>query len=154
MMEPTHFIDFEASGIAPDSYPIEVAVVYPGGEYQTLIQPARYWDHWSYDAQDMHQITREQLILEGTPPLAVAKEMNRLFDGKILCSDNPADCYWLDVLYEAAGIDPTFEVKPIESFVGREAASEILRRLPVRKGHRALQDARSFSVAVTSYFQI
>ncbi|MBI6707253.1 hypothetical protein YA0599_03365 [Pseudomonas syringae] len=147
-MKPTYFIDFEASGIAPDSYPIEVAVVYQGGEYQSLIQPARYWDHWSHDAQDMHQLTREQLILEGTPPLAVAQEMNRLFDGKILCSDNPADCFWLDVLYEAAGIDPTFEVKPIEAFVGREAASEILKLLPVRKGHRALQDVQALRTAV------
>lgn len=150
-MKPTHFIDFEASGIAPDSYPIEVAVVFPGSEYQALIQPAHYWEHWSYDAQDMHVLTREQLILEGTPPLAVAQAMNALFDGKTLCSDNPADCFWLDVLYEAAGIDPTFEVKPLESFVGREAASEILRRLPVRKGHRALQDVQALKVAVESW---
>ncbi|MBF8766355.1 hypothetical protein IR009_14125 [Pseudomonas putida] len=148
---PTHFVDFEASGIAPDSYPIEVAVVYPGGEYQTLIQPARYWDHWSFDAQDMHQITREQLIAEGTPPLEVAQAMNALFDGKTLCSDNPADCYWLDVLYEAAGIEATFEVKPLESFAGREAASEILKRLPLRRGHRALQDVQALSGAVESW---
>ncbi len=148
MTRPTYFLDFEASGIAPDSYPIEVAVVYPGGEYQVLIQPAPYWDHWSYDAQDMHGLTREQLIREGQTPLAVAQAMNALFDGKTLCSDNPADCYWLDVLYEAAGIEATFEVKPIESFVGRYAASEILRRLPVRKGHRALQDADALRTAV------
>ena len=148
---PTHFIDFEASGIAPDSYPIEVAVVFPGGEYQALIQPASYWDHWSYDAQDMHQITPEQLVNLGTPAIQVAERMNDLFDGKILCSDNPTDCYWLDVLYEAAGIDPTFEVKPIESFVGREAASELLRRLPVRKGHRALPDARDLQLAVNNF---
>ena len=148
---PSHFVDFEASGIAPDSYPIEVAVVFPGGEYQSLIRPAAYWDHWSYDAQDMHQITREQLVNEGTPAIQVAQRMNDLFDGKTLCSDNPADCFWLDVLYEAAGIDPTFEVKPIESFVGREAASEILRRLPVSKGHRALQDAQALSNTVDTY---
>lgn len=148
---PTHFVDFEASGIAPDSYPIEVAVVYPGGEYQALIKPASYWEHWSYDAQDMHQIPREQLISDGQTPLAVAQAMNDLFDGKTLCSDNPADCFWLDVLYEAAGIDPTFEVKPIEAFVGREAASEILKRLPVRKGHRALPDARDLQLAVNNF---
>ncbi|MQT93090.1 MULTISPECIES: hypothetical protein [Pseudomonas] len=147
---PTHFIDFEASGIAPDSYPIEVAVVFPGGEYQALIQPASYWEHWSYDAQDMHQITREQLVNEGTPAIQVAQRMNDLFDGKTLCSDNPADCFWLDVLYEAAGIDPTFEVKPIEAFVGREAASEIFKRLPLRRGHRALQDVQGLRAAVES----
>lgn len=150
-MKPTYFIDFEASGIAPDSYPIEVAVVFPGGEYQSLIQPARYWDHWSYDAQDMHLITREQLMIEGTPPLAVAQAMNALFDGKTLCSDNPADCYWLDVLYEAAGIEATFEVKPIEVFFGRKASGEILRKLPVRKGHRALLDAHALQLAMQNH---
>lgn len=123
---PTHFVDFEASGIAPDSYPIEVAEVNPGGEYQALIKPADYWDHWSYDAQDMHQITREQLVNEGTPVIQVAQRMNELFDGKILCSDNPADCFWLDVLYEAAGIEPTFSVSPLEVFIDREAATEAL----------------------------
>ncbi|WP_156327749.1 hypothetical protein [Pseudomonas sp. NBRC 111129] len=150
-MKPTYFIDFEASGIAPDSYPIEVAVVYQGGEYQSLIQPAWYWDHWSHDAQDMHKLTRDQLISEGQTPLAVAQAMNDLFDGKTLCSDNPADCYWLDVLYEAAGIEAKFEVKPIESFLGREAASEILRRLPARKGHRAVQDVQALRTVVESW---
>lgn len=152
-MKPTYFVDFEASGIAPDSYPIEVAVVYPGDDYQALIQPARYWDHWSYDAQDMHRISREQLMSEGTTALQVAQELNRLFDGKTLCSDNPADCFWLDVLYEAAGIEATFEVKPLEVFMGRDAVSEILRRLLVRKGHRALQDAQALRTAVESYWE-
>lgn len=150
--KPTYFIDLEASGIAPDSYPIEVAVVYPGGEYQALIQPARYWDHWSYDAQDMHGLSREQLISEGTPPLAVAQEMNRLFDGKTLCSDNPADCFWLDVLYEAAGIEPTFELLPLEALIGRDNASQVMTQLPIRKEHRALYDAKAFSQAVYQWF--
>lgn len=150
---PTYFIDFEASGIAPDSYPIEVAVVYPGGEYQTLIQSARCWDHWSYDAQDMHQITREQLIAEGTPALEVATAMNRLFDGKILCSDNPVDCYWLEVLYEAAGIEPTFSVSPLEVFIGREAATEALALRPPFRVHRALGDTRALADCIDLYLQ-
>ena len=150
-MKPTHFIDFEASGIAPDSYPVEVAVVYPGGEYQALIKPADYWDHWSYDAQDMHQITLEQLVNKGTPAIQVAERMNHLFAGKILCSDNPTDCYWMDVLYEAACIEATFEVKPIEVSVGREASGEILRKLPFRKGHRALLDAHALQVVMQNH---
>ena len=151
-VQPTHFIDFEASGIAPDSYPIEVAVVSPGGEYQALITPAPYWDHWSHDAEDMHGISREQLFCEGRLPLNVALELNELFEGITLCSDNPVDCFWLDVLYEAAGIEPTFSVKPLEAFVGREAASEILARLPVAKAHRALGDALACATAVGSWF--
>jgi hypothetical protein len=150
--QPTHFIDFEASGIAPDSYPIEVAVVYPGSEFQTLIQPAPYWDHWSHDAEDMHGISRDQLLLEGRPALEVAILMNELFAGKTLCSDAPTDCFWLEVLYEAAGIEPMFTVQPLEALVGRDVATEIFRLLTVRKGHRALLDAKGLSMAVDSYF--
>jgi hypothetical protein len=43
MERPLFFIDFEASGIAPDSYPIEVAVVSSEASYSSLIMPARYW---------------------------------------------------------------------------------------------------------------
>jgi hypothetical protein len=149
---PTHFIDFEASGIAPNSYPIEVAVVYPGGEFQALVLPAPYWDHWSHDAEDMHGISRDQLLREGRPALEVAILMNELFGGKTLCSDVPTDCFWLEVLYEAAGIEPTFTVQPLEALVGRQAASEILGMLPERKGHRALRDARECAQAVETWF--
>lgn len=152
-MKPTHFIDFEASGIAPDSYPIEVAVVFPGGEYQALIKPASYWEHWSYDAQDMHGLSREQLASEGQSPLAVAQEMNHLFDGKTLCSDNPADCFWLDVLYEAAGIEPTFSVRPLETFIGREPATKALSLRPAFRAHRTLGDVRALGACVSHYLQ-
>ncbi|WP_409322646.1 hypothetical protein [Pseudomonas putida] len=148
---PTHFVDFEASGIAPDSYPIEVAVVHPDGEYQCLIQPARYWDYWSYDAQDMHGLSREELVSNGLPPLKVAQVMNTLFDGHILCSDNPTDCFWLDVLYEAAGIEPTFSVRPLESFIGREAANQALVLRPAVPHHRALEDAKALASCVKTY---
>ena len=149
--QPTHFIDFEASGIAPDSYPIEVAVMCPGSEFQALIQPAPYWDHWSHDAEDMHGISREQLRRDGRPALEVAMAMNELFGDKTLCSDAPTDCFWLEVLYEAAGIEPTFSVQPLEALLGREAATEILRMLPVRRWHRALSDAHGVAMAVDAW---
>jgi len=83
--------------------------------------------------------------------LEVAQAMNHLFDGKVLCSDNPADCYWLDVLYEAAGIEPTFAVRPLEAFVGREAAADALALRPAYRGHRALGDARDLEACASLY---
>jgi hypothetical protein len=67
--------------------------------------------------------------------------MNKLFSGQVLCSDSPQDGFWLDALYEAADLMPTFELKPLEVFVGREAASDIYRLLPTIEHHRALNDA-------------
>lgn len=138
---PAFFIDFEASGIAPDSYPIEVAVVSSEASFNSLIKPARYWTHWSFDAQDMHGLRQDQLRRQGDTPVAVARHMNQLFSGQVLCSDSPQDTFWLDVLFEAADLAPTFELKPLEVFVGRQAASDIYRLLPTTKHHRALQDA-------------
>ena len=141
MERPSFFIDFEASGIAPDSYPIEVAVVSNETVYSSLIKPVRYWTHWSFDAQDMHGLTQDHLLQEGDTPGAVAEQMNQLFSGQVLCNDSPQDSFWFDVLFEAADLMLTFELKPLEIFVGREAASEIYRRLPTARHHRALNDA-------------
>lgn len=98
----------------------------------------------------MHGITREQLNTTGSAPLAVAERLNGLFSGKSLCCDNPADCFWHEVLFEAAGIEPTFTVLPLESFLGCEAAAVILRKMPVLKGHRAIADAIALKAAVDS----
>lgn len=153
MERPLFFIDFEASGIAPDSYPIEVAVVSSDTSFCSLIKPARYWTHWSYDAQDMHGLSQDQLREQGDNPGAVAIHMNQLFSGQVLCSDSPQDSFWLDVLYEAADLVPTFELKPLEVFVGRELASEIYRLLPTTTHHRALHDATALMSACRAIFE-
>lgn len=153
MERPSFFIDFEASGIAPDSYPIEVAVVSNESVYSSLIKPARYWTHWSFDAQDMHGLSQDHLLQEGDPPHTVAERMNQLFSGQVLCSDSPQDGFWLDVLFEAADQIPTFELKPLEVFVGREAASDIYRLLPTTRHHRALHDATALMEACRAFFK-
>ncbi|QXG47481.1 hypothetical protein [Pseudomonas viridiflava] len=118
MEHPAFFTDFEASGIAPDSYPVEVAVVSSAITFSSLITPVRYWTHWSFDAQDMHGLCQDQLHQQGNTPVAIARHMNQLFSGQVLCSDSPQDSFWLDVLYEAADLIPTFDLKPLEVFVG------------------------------------
>jgi hypothetical protein len=150
---PSFFIDFEASGIAPDSYPIEVAAVSSECAFNTLIKPARYWTHWSFDAQDMHGLSQDHLREQGDTLGAVARHMNQLFSGQVLCSDSPQDGFWLDVLFEAADLMPTFELQPLEVFVGREAASDIYRLLPTTRHHRALHDATALMEACRAFFK-
>lgn len=152
MERPSFFIDFEASGIAPDSYPIEVAVVSSETSFSSLIKPVRYWTQWSFDAEDMHGLSQDQLRQEGNMPVAVARRMNQLFSGQVLCSDSPQDGFWLDVLYEAADLMPTFELKPLEQLWGRQAASDIYRLLPATRQHRALHDATALMNACRVFF--
>lgn len=151
-MRPIYFVDFEASGIAPDSYPIEIAVVSADSQYQALIRPVHYWEHWSHDAQDMHGISRKDLLELGTDTHALALELNRLLPGAEVCSDSPQDVFWLDTLYEAAGIEPGFTIRPLEAFMSREEAGEVVRLMSTKKAHRALPDALDLKNAVETYF--
>lgn len=149
-----HYVDFEASGVAPDSYPVEVAIVHPAGEYHSLIKPARYWTHWSYDAQDMHGITREQMLGEGKPAATIAQELNALFAGQYVISDAREDSYWFEALYDAAELDPTFTVATVEQIVGPEHAAAIYYQMPVTRGHRALADASALRDTVERHYRI
>lgn len=99
----------------------------------------------------MHGLCQDQLHQQGDPADVVARHMNQLFSGQVLCSDSPQDGFWLDVLYEAADLLPTFQLKPLEVFVGREAASEIYRLLPTTGHHRALEDATALMSACRAF---
>lgn len=101
----------------------------------------------------MHGLCQDQLRQRGDTPVAVARHMNQLFSGQVLCSDSPQDGFWLDALYEAADLMPTFELKPFEVFVGREAASDIYRLLPTIKHHRAFHDATALMNACRAFFE-
>lgn len=79
MEHPHWFVDFEASGIAPDSFPIEIAVMSADDDSQALIRPIYYWTHWSFDARDMHGISRESLLGGGLDPSIIAVELNARF---------------------------------------------------------------------------
>ncbi|MEO8488231.1 hypothetical protein [Pseudomonas sp.] len=148
---PQWLVDFEASGIAPDSYPIEIAVVSSAGQYQALIRPCRYWTYWSWDAQDIHGIAKDILLIDGLEPSLIAAELNVRFDGAKLCSDSPQDVFWLDTLYEAAGVEPSFALLPLECFVGRVAAGEIYRMMPASRAHRALPDEAALMATTLEY---
>lgn len=151
-MKPVYFVDFEASGIAPDSYPIEIAIVSADSKYQALIKPAYYWQHWSYDAQDMHGISREDLLTGGRDAFDLADDLNTRFAGASVCSDSNLDCFWLDTLYEAAGIEPTFTVSPLGMFMPEDDVAGVCKLMSPRKVHRALPDALDLMNAAMAYF--
>jgi hypothetical protein len=54
------FLDFEASSLGKQGYPIEVAWVFANGEEEShLIRPAEAWTDWDVKAGRIHGISRE-----------------------------------------------------------------------------------------------
>ncbi len=113
------FIDLEASGLHPDSYPIEVAWNNRKGEIEShLIIPADDWVHWDFNAQQMHGISRSMLFDEGKPISWIAARMSELFGREKVYSDASSfDAAWVDMLYEEADRERKFIVADYQYFI-------------------------------------
>lgn len=98
------FLDFEASGLGKRGFPIEVGwVAEEGMEEGHLIRPAPGWDEWDAQAEQIHGITRDRLLREGTPHDVVARRMIDVLSGHHLFASAPSwDGQWLSKLLRAA----------------------------------------------------
>jgi hypothetical protein len=100
------FLDFEASSLGKQSYPIEVAWVFEDGSAEAwLIRPAPGWTDWGDTAAAIHGIARSLLETEGVSHDAVARRMIEALSGHDLLASAPSwDGKWLSTLLRAAGL--------------------------------------------------
>ena len=159
------FVDFEASGLAVDCFPVEVGWAYLDGGHVIseghLIRPGPDWDlesNWDETAEALHRISKEHLLANGEPAFMVANRMNEMLAGKEVFADSPFDRQWMDQLFEAAGADPSFNMRTMlaPALVDQLCLSlglydsEILKISSVVNQryphtHRAAEDARQWA---------
>ena len=142
-------IDVEASGLGPDSYPIEIGVILTSGKrYCSLIIPASEWTHWDVQAAKVHGITREDLKRFGRPVTEVAMALNGLLAGKTVYTDAWAvDLRWITRLFYTAGIYQLFRVSALENILSEaqmniwhDTKTQVLAGVNCQR-HRASSDA-------------
>ncbi|CAM5780234.1 3'-5' exonuclease [Rhizobacter fulvus] len=143
-------LDIEASGFGRDSYPVEVGFVLADGQsYCSLIRPAPTWTHWDPDAERVHHITKEIVMRHGREVTEVATQLNERLRGLTLYCDGWAHDYvWLNVLFDAAGMAPTFKLDNLRALLtDKEAAfwnvvkKQITTEMRLQR-HRASSDAK------------
>lgn len=115
------FLDVEASGLVPGSYPVEIGYALPRAlpwgrcaveVGSVLVRPERAWlarGGWDPDAEAVHGLSREALLRGGLPAGEVCDLLDRVLGGRRVVTDTGAgstDDEWLAVLYEAAGRGP------------------------------------------------
>jgi hypothetical protein len=100
------FLDFEASSLGDDSYPIEVGwVAEDGSSEQHLIRPAANWTDWDPTAEAVHGLSRLRLRLDGEPHDAVARRvLEALAPHEIFVTAPSWDGKWMSVLLRSAGL--------------------------------------------------
>lgn len=143
-------LDIEASGFGRDSYPIEIGYVLADGRpWCTLIRPLPEWTHWDARAEAVHGITREALLRHGRPIADVVTALNRDLRGLTVYCDGWAHDYaWLNRLYDAAGVLPTFRLETMRAVLDERHAAQwhaarqaVMAQMPGDR-HRASIDAR------------
>jgi DNA polymerase III epsilon subunit-like protein len=143
-------LDIEASGFGLGSYPIEVGVVMADGRsWCSLVRPEPSWQHWDPNAATVHKITREQLLDHGRKACEIAQLLNERLRGLVVYSDAWAHDYtWLNKLYEAADMHPSYRLENLRALLSDDEASRwhdlklsIAGKLPWAR-HRASNDAR------------
>lgn len=100
------FLDFEASSLRKNGFPIEVGWVFEDGASEGyLIRPAPAWSDWDAEAEAIHRISREWLQREGKPHDEVAGRMVEALAGHDLYASAPSwDGKWLSLLLRAAAL--------------------------------------------------
>lgn len=151
-------LDFEASGLGPRSYPIEVAWRDPatGAEDSFLISPdgVTGWGDWCEIAEGIHGIPRTRLLAEGLAPETACKRLNQALEGRTLyCDALEFDLFWLRRLYDAAGMRPLFRLEGLESRLEGDRLERFLECIAGQKRrHRALDDVTDLISALEYAF--
>jgi DNA polymerase III epsilon subunit-like protein len=98
------FIDFEASSLSPNSWPIEVGLAWLDGKKviieSKLIRPREEWseDDWNPESEAVHNIPRSDLD-DAEHAEDVARWLIEIVDGRTMVSDAPEfDQRWYDRL--------------------------------------------------------
>ena len=159
---PLATIDFEASSLDDDGYPIEVGVAFwPAPDevvfgWSALIRPAGVWTrkgHWSAASAKVHGIRGSDLLAHGLDPVPVAAALNAVLgpDGIAWCDGGPYDAHWAGALFKAAGVGPAFalgdwhRLPPLLGPAGRDRA---LAHRVTPSRHRARDDAERLLFAL------
>ncbi|MFG1429339.1 3'-5' exonuclease family protein, partial [Roseixanthobacter glucoisosaccharinicivorans] len=88
-------------------------------------------------------------------PMVVARALNSLISsGPVWCDGGPFDAYWMDALFEAAGIKPSFTLRSWDGLL-RELGEEVSERIRDRLEHaevrhRAGEDAAMLMEALAA----
>ncbi|BDR33919.1 hypothetical protein [Photobacterium damselae] len=153
-------LNFEASGLSDQSYPIEVGYALPDAEgYSLLINPlsaATQWNYWDdFAEQQLHHRSRQELITKGLNVGDVCQHLNQVLGHyEVVLCGSQWDLFWLGRLYQAAHMRPSFLLLEVGQWlkqnngIERECFKSVFEpRFDVK--NRAMSNARQMQVAIS-----
>ena len=115
---PVVFVDVEASGAYPGSFPVEIGWTSDplSQPVAHLVKPAPGWDNSEAYAEAYHGIPYAALVHSGMPAGELCSVIDEAWSGAILTTDAPGhDGEWLAKLYAAAGRSMPWKFVEVEA---------------------------------------
>ena len=110
-------IDFDASGLDEESYPISVGLYNGEKSFYLLIKPDSSWQHWDNKAELIHKLTRQKLNTEGATIYNVASTLNNILNNEtVYCDALDWDSFWCQRLFNTAEVKQCFTIAGIQEF--------------------------------------
>lgn len=164
------FLDFEASSLAPDSWPVEIGLSWltDTGEIESHAQLIRRHPNWSMEAwspqsEGLHGISYQVLETEGVEAANAAEWFLSNTRGRRIGSDAPEfEMKWLrrllETSFDASAVDREIArvqdfyalIEPMLSEQSLDTFFERLARLPAP--HRAGPDSSRYAKALKAAF--
>jgi len=115
-------LDFESSGIGPNTWPVEVGWITGADQTPTsrLIRPHERFSqrYWMPAAEAMHGLSYQHLLDHGLEPHLVLAELTAQLENHLVVSDNPRhDHAWLTRLCDVCSAKPPFDIHPLEDAI-------------------------------------
>jgi hypothetical protein len=160
---PIAVLDFEASSLSSNSYPIEAgwAVIDRNLAIHSdsqLIRPVHSWTDWSVKAEALHGLSRAELEAKGASPASVVAALEHAFAGMaVLSADPDHEAHWADRLYTAAGKQRQWMITDLRGAFeaclatsAPNARSWLATTLSAPRPHRAKADAHVFATILVA----
>ncbi len=155
------FLDIEASGLKqPESYPIEIGWSDTLGNGDGfLIRPLKNWTHWAAAAASIHKISRDELFERGLQVNDAAERLNAMLGCEtVICDAMDSDNFWLTKLFDAASVEPSFQLADFYQLHKLLTDEHILLLRDMLKGmpvpHRARADAERYASATIASYKV
>jgi len=129
------FLDIEASSYDDDAFPVSLAWSLPDGRIKTvLVMPD---ESWNLDEVERLPFDIQHYYDQGFSTSDIAHEINIDLDGSTVYVDGiDPDELWLEKIFEACGIEPTFELARMDDlFIGHEYASQLEIKNAIAQQH-------------------
>lgn len=152
------FIDIEASGLEPESYPIELGWADTlGNSDGFFVRPLDDWTHWDPVAASIHGIAHDELFERGLHVVDAAEKLNDMLGFEtVYCDALDSDLFWISRLFDAAKLEPSFQLADfhqLHKLLSKQhmlSLQRVLRDLPIP--HRAQADAERYAKAIVASY--